>query len=71
MTDFERYIGVKLLNSDEDCCSICAFQQAIVKPDAVSDEDMACENLKREELSDDICLQGIRAYFERFEEAHA
>lgn len=76
MTDleFSKYICVKLLNSGEDCCSICAFQQSLLKnSDAASDDDekLVCENMKRDVLDDDICYEGIRAFYEQHEEAHA
>lgn len=68
MTDFEKYLGRWLLWSDEDCCSKCVNR-------SVNTNGELCTNIEEHAadgslIDDDICLQGIRAYFERFEEAH-
>lgn len=54
--DFIKYLAEKLLNSSEDCCSVCAYSPA----------DDLCENHKKNSpLDDDICTAGLREYSER------
>ena len=56
MTDkeFISYLALKLLNSGEDCCSVCAYN---------TDRAADCDNLKAHDVpNDDICLKGLRAY---------
>lgn len=67
MTDFafSKLICTHLLYSGENCCSMCVHCTP-------ADEDRLCENLANHDVPDDnICYEGIRAYFERLEEAHA
>lgn len=57
--DFARYLAAKLLNSGEDCCSMCALNK----------RDDVCDNHKHAEetdskLDDDVCLVGLRCYAE-------
>lgn len=61
MTDlaFAKYLAMKLLNSGEDCCSICALNK----------RDDVCDNHKHAEetdskLDDDVCFVGLRCYAE-------
>lgn len=61
MTDlaFAKYLAVKLLNSGEDCCAMCAFNRW----------DDVCDNHKHTEetggkLDDDVCFAGLRRYAE-------
>lgn len=61
MTDlaFAKYLSAKLLNSGEDCCSMCALNK----------RDDVCDNHKHAEetdskLDDDVCLVGLRCYAE-------
>lgn len=64
MTDkeFITYIGKILLNSGEDCCSICEYCKM----------DELCDNQKQANagggvFNDDICLEGMRLYAEQAE----
>ena len=64
MTDkeFIMYIGKILLNSGEDCCSMCEYCKI----------DELCDNQKQANawggvLNDDICLGGMRKYAEERE----
>ena len=65
MTDkeFITYIGKLLLNSGEDCCSICTYLR----------NGELCDNQKQANaggggvLNDDICLEGMRKYAEKAE----
>lgn len=57
--DFARYLAAKLLNSGEDCCSMCALNK----------RDDVCDNHKHAEetdskLDDDVCFVGLRCYAE-------
>ena len=57
--DFARYLAMKLLNSGEDCCSMCALNK----------RDDVCDNHKHAEendskLDDDVCFVGLRCYAE-------
>lgn len=64
MTDlaFSKLIFNKLLNSGADYCSMCVHCPP-------ADEDRLCENLANHDVpDDDICYEGIRAYFERLKE---
>ena len=63
MTDFafSKLIFNKLLNSGADCCSMCVHCPP-------ADEDRLCEGLKHDVPDDDICYEGVRAYFERLKE---
>ena len=61
MTDinFAKYLAVKLLNSGEDCCAMCAFNRW----------DDVCDNHKHAQetdskLDDDVCFAGLRRYAE-------
>lgn len=58
--DFINYLAMKLLNSSEDCCSVCAY----------SPTDDVCDNHKAHpdgKLGDEICIAGLRAFAERNE----
>lgn len=57
MTDAEfiKYLGTKLLNSGEDCCSICAR-----KP-----EGEICDNNPGGDLDDNICIAGLREFADK------
>lgn len=62
MTDLEyaRYLSVLLLNSGEDCCSLCDFNR----------KDDICDNHKKREelncpLDDDLCFVGMKRYAEK------
>ena len=61
MTDlnFAKYLAVKLLNSGEDCCAMCALN----KRDDVCDNQMLAEEAGGR-LSRDICFIGLRCYAE-------
>lgn len=57
--DFARYLAMKLLNSGEDCCAMCAFNR----------RDDVCDNHKHSELTgapidNDVCFAGLRRYAE-------
>lgn len=55
--DFINYLAKRLLNSGEDCCSICAY---------TTGRAADCDNLKAHDVPDDvICTKGIRAYAEK------
>ena len=61
MTDlnFAKYLAVKLLNSGEDCCAICAYNK----------RDDVCDNYKDAEEHDrepdrDLCFMGMKHYAE-------
>lgn len=53
--DFITYLGVKLLNSGEDCCSICANNP----------QTGICENSLRKKPNDRICIEGLRKFAEQ------
>ena len=58
MTDqeFIKYLGVKLLNSGEDCCSYCIYGGRTLE---------VCDNLQNNDRPDDnVCLEGLRKYAE-------
>lgn len=59
MTDkeFITYLGVKLLNSSEDCCSICAY----------CPREGNCANCDNKIPDDNICIDGIRKFAEKGE----
>lgn len=61
MTDlaFAKYLAVKLLNSGEDCCKMCALN----KRDGVCDNQMLAEEAGGR-ASFDICFAGLRCYAE-------
>lgn len=62
MTDkeFITYISKILLNSGEDCCSICLYCGG----DELCDNQKACER-PGDPPNDDICIEGMRRYAER------
>ena len=57
--DFAKYLAVKLLNSGEDCCEMCALN----KRDGVCDNQMLAEEAGGR-TSFDICFVGLRCYAE-------
>lgn len=63
--DFSKYLANILLNSGEDCCSICAN----------NDWKDICDNLKRveetgEPLDNDVCYCGLKRYAEEHKNKH-
>lgn len=66
MTDFEKYLGKWIVWSGEDCCSKCANS-------SINTNGELCANLKEHTgdapPDDDICLQGMKKYFEEHKEA--
>ena len=52
--DFIKYLCVKLLNSGEDCCSICANNP----------KRGFCKNSLRKKPDDNMCIEGLRKFAE-------
>lgn len=63
--DFSKYLANILLNSGEDCCSICAN----------NDWKDICDNQKHSELTgapidNDVCYCGLKRYAEEHKNKH-
>ena len=52
--EFITYLGMKLLNSGEDCCMICAN----------CPPNEFCENAERDKPDRNFCIDGLRKFAE-------